>query len=120
MCLCRFLAGCFNNIFTVGRDFLFEVSVNKRYRIFGFSMKSVFVLSGCYFGPWIGYCIYQLAGEKFNVGSKLVSIPFFVASIAFFIIFNLLPIKIKSDLISQEEGSVLLLTDYTGTEDNFM
>lgn len=64
--LCGFMSGTFTNIFTVGRDFLFEVSYNRIARILGFSLKSIFTLAANYIGPWIGVNIYKATGNSFS------------------------------------------------------
>ena len=63
--LCGFMSGTFTNIFTVGRDFLFEVSYNRIARILGFSLKSIFTLAANYIGPWIGVNIYNMTNKNF-------------------------------------------------------
>jgi len=85
------MGGTFNNIFTVGRDFLFEVSENKRYRIFGFSLKSVFTLLANYVGPYVGFKIYKFTNNDFNSTCQWVSYFFLVAAIIFFILFTVMP-----------------------------
>lgn len=117
---CRFIAGCFNNIFTVGRDFLFEVSENRKYRIFGFSMKSVFTLCGNYFGPWLGYHIYFSTGLNFDHSSKIISFFFIFATIIFIFLFNILPHDPNLDpkTREEEEENMILMTEYSQEEDH--
>ena len=87
----RFLAGTSNNVFTVGRDFLFEICFTKRLRIFGFSLKSIFTLAGTFIGPWIGLTMYNSQNDDFEKSSKIISMIFFFVCFLFFIIFYIIP-----------------------------
>jgi hypothetical protein len=54
----RFWTGFFNNINTVGKDFIFEFA-KPAYRQYAFSLKSCFTVGGIFVGPLLGYYIYN-------------------------------------------------------------
>ena len=99
------MSGTFTNIFTVGRDFLFEVSYNRIARILGFSLKSIFTLAANYIGPWIGVNIYRANNNNFSDSCVYISMFFFIGTISFFIFFNIFKHenKLSSDQAKNEE-----------------
>lgn len=51
--------GFFDNMYIVGKAYMFEICDNKRMRITGFTFKAVLMIMGVYCGPWIGLKIYD-------------------------------------------------------------
>ena len=69
----RFLAGSFENIYVIGKAYLFEICDSKKYRIIGFSLKSILLMMGIFVGPWIGNFIYMAKGKDFTKTCKILS-----------------------------------------------
>ena len=85
----RFIAGLFNNIVTVGKDFVFDVSKDEKYRIYGFSIGSCFTMFGLFFGPYIGYKIYFYTGQSFAQTCQILIFFYIIAAFSFWIFFYL-------------------------------
>ncbi len=85
---CRFICGLAHNLNTVGKGFIFEFS-ELDYRQYAFSFKSCFGILASFFGPYVGYYIYEYSGESFMWSSIYVSGTYLVALIFFVLVFYL-------------------------------
>lgn len=82
---CRFLSGVFQNIHTVGKDYLFDV-FSKEHAKKGLIIDSCFGLLGHLIGPVIGHWLYVHSNFSFEITCFKVSMIFF-ATIGVFITF---------------------------------
>jgi MFS family permease len=89
ICACRFVAGCFLNIHTVGKDFLFDF-VPEEHRQFTLSLDSCFGLMGHLGGPFIGMHIYYLNDRDFKATCFWIGVIFFFGVLLFLIAFYII------------------------------
>lgn len=82
----RFWTGFFNNINTVGKDFIFEFA-KPAYRQYAFSLKSCFTVGGIFVGPLLGYYIYNHFGCSLERSLMLLFWMYMVACGLFILVF---------------------------------
>lgn len=81
------MAGTFDNIYVIGKAYMFEICDTKQYRIIGFSLKSIIMLLGINVGPWIGHLIYTTNDHDFSKTCAKLSLIFAAQIVLFFIVF---------------------------------
>lgn len=84
----RILTGFFNNINTVGKDFIFEFT-KPQYRQYAFSLKSSFTMLAMWVGPLLGYFIYVHYNRSFADSMQFLAILYMIGCILFVIFFYL-------------------------------
>lgn len=67
ICLIRVISGFFDNMYIVGKIYMFELTDKQRIRIIGFTIKGIMMLMGIYAGPWIGYHVYNYTNRDFTL-----------------------------------------------------
>lgn len=82
----RFWTGFFNNVNTVGKDFIFEFAKPK-YRQYAFSLKSCFTVGGIFVGPLLGYYIYTHYGCSLESSLMLLFWMYMIACLMFVVVF---------------------------------
>lgn len=95
----RILTGFFNNINTVGKDFIFEFAKPK-YRQYAFSIKSVFTMLGIWISPLMGYYLYNHYDKSLEKSMTFLAMLFMMACglfIAFFYI-DFMPVEIEEQV----------------------
>lgn len=95
----RFMTGFFNNINTVGKDFIFEFAKPK-YRQYAFSLKSSFTMLGMWIGPLFGYYIYVHYNRSFEDSMAFLAFLYLIACGLFIIFFYLdfSPLEMESQI----------------------
>ena len=83
---CRFFTGAFNNINTVGKDFIFEFA-KPAYRQYAFSLKSCFTVAGTFVGPLLGYYLYIWSGSSLRTSLFYLGALYLTAVTLFVIVF---------------------------------
>ena len=84
----RFATGFFNNVNTVGKDFIFEFA-KPEYRQYAFSIKSCFTVAGIFVGPLLGFYMYQYFDSDFGKCTMLLFWLYMVAAVLFVLLFML-------------------------------
>lgn len=84
--LCRFLSGVFQNIHTVGKDFLFDV-FSTEYAKKGLILDSCFGLLGHLVAPVIGHWLYVHSHKSFETTCFKVAMIFFTTILIFYLFF---------------------------------
>lgn len=82
----RFWTGFFNNVNTVGKDFIFEFA-KPNYRQYAFTAKSCFTVCGIFVGPIIGYMIYKHCGSDLEASMMFLFWLYMLACVLFIIVF---------------------------------
>jgi MFS family permease len=83
---CRVFTGAFNNINTVGKDFIFEFA-KPAYRQYAFSLKSCFTVAGTFVGPLLGYYLYIWSGSSLRTSLLYLGALYLTAVILFVVVF---------------------------------
>lgn len=84
----RFLCGIFHNLNSVGKDFIYEFAKPK-FRLYGFSIKTLFTFVASFIGPWAGYELYVWCDRSFTRALYYITLLFVVGAIIFIIVFYL-------------------------------
>ena len=84
--LFRFLAGLFHNLNSVGKDFIYQFA-RPKYRLYAFSVKTLFTFVASFLGPWAGYQLYVWCDNDFNQSIYYISILFVIGVILFIAVF---------------------------------
>lgn len=84
----RFWTGFFNNINTVGKDFIFEFA-KPAYRQYAFSLKSCFTVGGIFVGPLLGYYLYNHYDCSLQKSLLFLFWLYMVACVLFVVVFML-------------------------------
>ena len=82
----RFMTGMFQNLNTVGKDFVFEFA-KPGYRQYAYSLKTFFNFIGSLAGPFLGYYAYLYSGKSLTTSLIYVSELYAGGIVLFFIIF---------------------------------
>lgn len=82
----RFWTGFFNNVNTVGKDFIFEFA-KPAYRQYAFSLKSCFTVGGIFVGPLLGFYIYMYYDCSLEKSLMLLFWLYMVACVLFVAVF---------------------------------
>ena len=82
----RFATGFFNNVNTVGKDFIFEFA-KPAYRQYAFSIKSCFTVAGIFIGPLIGFYMYVYFDSDFGKCTILLFWLYMIAALLFVLLF---------------------------------
>jgi MFS family permease len=90
--LCRFLSGVFQNIHTVGKDFLFDV-FERKYAKKGLILDSCFGLLGHLVAPVIGHWLYEHSYKSFEITCFKISMIFFATICIFYLFFEICQMK---------------------------
>lgn len=98
----RFWTGFFNNINTVGKDFIFEFA-KPHFRQYAFSMKSCFTVGGIFIGPLFGYYIYMHYNCSLEKSMVFLFYLYLFACLLFIVVF----ILDMSESV-EESGNVLI------------
>ena len=95
----RFMTGFFNNINTVGKDFIFEFA-KPEYRQYAFSLKSSFTMLGMWIGPLFGYYIYIYYDRSFEDSMAFLAFLYLIACVLFIVFFYLdfSPLEMESQI----------------------
>jgi MFS family permease len=112
---CRFFTGVFNNINTVGKDFIFEFA-KPNYRQYAFSLKSCFTVAGTFVGPFLGFYLYTWSGNSLRTSLICLGALYLTAVVLFILVFYIDfekdeshdkdPVVVQSQ-ISEEEKNLI-------------
>ena len=86
--LYRFMTGVFQNLHTVGKDFVFEFA-KPAYRQYAFTYKTFFSFFGSLIGPFIGWYCYTISDRSFSKCLIYISMLYASGIVLFFLVFYL-------------------------------
>ncbi len=82
----RFLCGIFHNLNSVGKDFIYQFA-KADYRLYGFSVKTLFTFVASFIGPWAGYELYIWCNRDFTLSIYYITLLFVIGAVLFIIVF---------------------------------
>lgn len=82
----RFMCGIFHNLNSVGKDFIFDFA-KPTYRLWAFSIKTLFTFVATFIGPWVGYQLYVWCNRDFALSIFYITLAFVLGVIIFVVVY---------------------------------
>jgi MFS family permease len=82
----RFMCGIFHNLNSVGKDFIFDFA-KPTFRLWAFSIKTLFTFVATFIGPWLGYKLYVWCNRDFALSIFYITLAFVVGVILFVVVY---------------------------------
>lgn len=101
----RFMCGVFHNLNSVGKDFIFDFA-RPSYRLYAFSIKTLFTFVATFIGPWVGYKLYVWCDQDFALSIYYISLAFVLGVVIFVVVYYLdfTPGDADYEVISAQEA----------------